>query len=527
MSARRHVPSVVVLFVPLVLLAAALAPAALAPAAVAAAPAEGASPVAGNPLESSVVSLSITYQGYIEDRPWAKENPAARESNAVVVEGPLLLTTARYLLDATFIQATKRGRADRFPARIVHMDPEIDLAVVAVDDPAFFADLVPARLADVVPTSGTVLSARWRNRQFEVSNSRVSRVEVTESTFGMLAHLKLWVRSDLAGGGWSEPIFDAAGRLLALTCGQDEQQASAVPVEILRAYLDDARSGRPYRGFAGFGVAWQINRDAALARHLGLAGPVRGIVVRAVPWGSTGCGVLRPQDLLLAVDGHAVDAEGYYEHPRYGRLRFTNLLVDGRRVGDVVPVRVLRGGKELDLDMPLRAYPTTARLVPWRRPGTPPAYLVAGGFAFRELDAAYLRTWGKDWRKNAPLPLMARFDIEDDEQRPDRRRFVVLMFVLPDEYNIGYDDLEDLLVGAINGRPVDSIEDVEEAFRHPVGGFHTVTFLPNGERDEAVLDAATFEEATARILETYRIPERRRLSPAPPPEVSPACAVQP
>ncbi|MBP7147661.1 MAG: hypothetical protein KBD01_08960 [Acidobacteria bacterium] len=462
-------------------------------------------------LEGQVVSLSVTYQGYVEDRPWDKQNPALRESHAVVVDGPLLLTTARYLFDATFIQATKRGRGERFPAHVVHIDPEIDLALVAVDDPAFYADLQPARLAEHVPTSGLVLSARWSNRQLEVSNSRVSRVEVTDSTYGAVACMKLYLRSDLVKGGWSEPVFDPTGRLLGLTFGQDEQQAAALPVEVLRAYIADARSGRDYRGFAALGIGWQINRDIALARHLGLAGPARGIVVRTVPWGATGSGVLEPRDILLELDGRPIDAEGYYEHPRYGRLRLTNLLVDGHRVGDVVPVRVLRGGRELELELPLHAYAQASRLIPWQRANTPPPYVIAGGFVFRELDSPYLRTWGNEWRKNIPLNLATRLDLDDDAQQPDRSRLILLAGVLPDEYTIGYEDVADLLVDAINGRPIDSIAEVEEAFRHPVDGFHTVSFLPNGLRSEAVLDAAEFEAATTRILETYRIPERARL----------------
>ena len=71
---------------------------------------------------------------------------------------------------------------------------------------------------------------------------------------------------------------------------------------------------------------------------------------------------------------------------------------------------------------------------------------------------------------------------------------------------------------AVNGREVDSIADVEEALREADGGFHTVSFFPNAVRAELVLDAGSFREASARILEACHVPEeirRERAAAAP------------
>lgn len=481
-----------------------------------------AAPAAPQPLQAQVVSVSVTFQSFNEGQPWAKNNPGSREIAAVVVDGPLLLTTASDVADATMIQLLKHGRADRFTARVLHIDYEINLALLAVEDPAFFADLVPARLATAVPTSGVVQSVRWRNRQFESSASRVSRLEVGETELSYLSHMFLVLTTDLDGGGWSEPVFDGRGDLVGLTASQNDRTAKVIPAEILGAYLRAARVA-PYRGFAALGLAWQVNRDATLARYLGQTTGVRGVIVRQVPWGSFGCGVLQPRDILLSIDGHAIDADGFSEHPRYGRLRMDHFAVEGHQAGDIVPVQVLRAGQLLDLKIALPAYPTASRLVPWIRPGTPPPYLLAGGFLFREFDAAYLRLWGNEWRKKAPLNLLVSFDLDGTTQRADQRRLVLLQTVLPDAFNIGYQDLSNLLVSEVNGRPVDSLADVEDAFRHPVGGFHVIAFHPNGERAEAVLDAAQFAAATARIVAQYQVPSPMRLAADAPPPLGLEC----
>jgi hypothetical protein len=101
---------------------------------------------------------------------------------------------------------------------------------------------------------------------------------------------------------------------------------------------------------------------------------------------------------------------------------------------------------------------------------------------------------------------------------------VVLTRVLPAAYNLGYHPLENLLVSEINGRSIDSIDAAAAAFEHPVAGFHRVVFVPNEQRTEVVLDAASFASASAEILEAYGIPAPLRRDGSPPPELGPPCA---
>jgi len=471
-------------------------------------------------FEDQVVSLYITHQRFDDDRPWAKRNPGKRVGVAAVVDGQLLLTSTQMIQNATLIQAERFGDGRRWDARVVHSDSEINLALVTVDDPAFFEGLRAVRFAPALPTEGFVRSVRWKNAQLEAPESRVTRLEV-ETHHANVNHVFLKVRTDVEGGGWSEPVF-RGGAVAGLTSSQENRRAAIIPPEILRAYVEAAR-GDVYRGFANLSVVWQFNRDAALAAYLGLEGPPRGVVIRGTRTGSSECGVLRPRDVLLSLDGHEIDAVGNYQHPVYGRIRFTHIAVDGHQPGDVLTAQVLRGGEIIELPMQLRAYPSEGHLIPWRRGGTAPPYLVAGGFVFRELDGDYIRTWGNKWKQRAPFHLSYRFYLEGRAQTAERRRIVVLSSVLSDAYNLGYHDVGDRVVENVNGIPVDSIADVQNAFALPRDGFHTIGLAPNGGRLEIVLDAEQFHEATARILTDYNIPQPIRLGPELPSDVGPEC----
>jgi PDZ domain-containing protein/trypsin-like peptidase len=472
-------------------------------------------------LETAVVDLGVTYQPWDQDRPWVKRQPQFRQALAAVVEGPLLLTSAQMVADATLIEVEKFGYASRVAARVVRVDPQIDLALLAVDTPGFFDGLVPVRLDTDLPTEGSVTSVRLKNRQLETSTSRVSRVEVQSSAMRSIEHLFLLVTTDLQGGGWSEPVF-VGDRLAGLTVSQEEQQARILPASIVAGFLAMARETGPYAGFASLGLRWQVNEDPALTSYLGMTGPPRGILVTKVARGGSACGVLQERDILLSLDGHEIDSGGYYRHEKYGLLRMTNIPTEGHRAGETIPAEVWRDGARRRLDMKLRAASSEDDLEPDRRPDVAPAYAVLGGLVFRELDGPYLRSWGNDWRKAAPLQLQVWTWLFADDQAPDRRRVIILSSVLPHAYNLGYHDLNDVLVKAVNGRSVDTISDVIDAFAHPEGDFHRVELLPGAGPNEIILDAAAFDDANREILESYRVTEPLRRE-APLPELGPEC----
>jgi S1-C subfamily serine protease len=461
-------------------------------------------------FENGVVGLSITAQSWDADRPWAKSAPQSRFALGVVLEGKLILTTAQMVADATLIEVEKLGGSTRVEAHVVRVDQEVDLALLGVDDAKFFSDLQPLPLAAGVPEDGSVQSVRWRTRQIEVSTSRVSRIEVQTSIMGSVDHAFLLVTTDLRGGGWSEPVF-AEGKFIGLTVSQDDQVARVLPVDVVNNFLAMARAQGGYAGFAGFGARWQVNEDPALSSWLGLPGPPRGVLITGANWGGSACGVLQPRDILLSLDGHLIDGSGYYQHPRYGLLRFTNITTEGHKAGDKLPAEVWRDGHQMKVEMPLRAAKSEGDLIPDRSPDEAPDYVVAGGLVLRELDGSYIRSWGDDWRRKAPIRLQMWYWLSSKDQEPDHRRVVVLSGVLPSDYNVGYHSLSDVVVTSINGREIDSIADVLEAFKHPDGEFQRLTLEPNGQMDEITLDARTFEQASKEILESYRVPEAQRV----------------
>jgi hypothetical protein len=214
--------------------------------------------------------------------------------------------------------------------------------------------------------------------------------------------------------------------------------------------------------------------------------------------------VLRPGDVLLELGGARIDPTGYYEHPLYGRMLFALLFSDGRRPGERLPAKVLRDGQRLELTLPLvRMQPERDKVPPYVF-GRGPDYVIAGGLVFQELTKPYLSAWG-DWSHRAPPRLLVALDREAREATPDSPRLVLLSSVLPDAANLGYEELHDLIVARVNGRPIGRLDDLRAALTTPERGFHVVEFVPGQGEQRIVLDVQEALGSVARLHEAYGV----------------------
>ncbi len=470
---------------------------------------------AGPTYDDRVVQLKVTWQRWERYQPWSKTNPTLRVSQAVVVEGlpgqgPALLTTAQMVQDATHVRVSKKGEPSEFPARVVLADREANLALIVVEDSSFFDGLQPVKLAKKPLVSGQVVVARWRDNQIETSGGSVARGTSVESMTGSVRFAGVRIQTDISGGGWAEPVF-LKGQLVGIATSASSNELIIMPSAFFGAWLEEARRTGEVRPWAGrLGATFQAIRSPALANWLGLSEP-QGVLISSVAQGSSACGVLREGDVLLEFAGMPLDGSGNVIDPNYGKLWFGYLL-SAYHAGDSISLKVLRDGSVQDLEMTLRSYTSSSWMIPRDRT-VAPAYLMAGGLVFRELDDAY---GGHSTELSIVHQLMTQ------SQTPEQRRVVVLSYVLADPYNLGYHGFEDLPVATINGREVDLISDALEALQHPEDGYHVIRMRPNPRLNEIVLDASELDAVTERIAMSYGIPSVYRAE-VPPPELGGDC----
>ena len=462
-------------------------------------PARAASETAA--LRAAIVTVRITGQEWNWKTPWSKQSPWSRTVTGLVVSGPRILVATPSIGNHLLLEAQRLGEDLRTPARLLISDPEGPLALLAVDDPAFWKGLAPLPLAEVVSAEGEVSVNRWlRAGQFESSRATLRQVRGNRHGQSRTTVLTLEASSTLDGAGDSE-VLVKDGTVMGLATAKQGETLQAIAAPVLRQFVADAER-TPYPGFARAGIAWQDLTNPALRAYLGLREGETGVrLTRVLPHGS-GAGVLEPGDVVLEVGGHKLDPTGQFEHPVYGKLLFPLLLTDGARPGDTLRFKILRAGERRDVDVVLKRMRPEDDKVPPYILGRGPDYLVAGGLVFEEMSIPYLSTWG-DWMRRGPTRLLVAYDREGAEPTPEAPRIVLLSSVLPDPCNLGYQDFRDLIITAVNGVPIGRLEDLKRAFAEPRGPFHVVEFVPGQGPTRIVLDVAEAKAAAARIRALY------------------------
>src|SRR5216110_2205242 len=275
-------------------------------------------------------------------------------------------------------------------------------------------------------------------------------------------------------------------------------------------FLKDAES-QNYRGFPSAGFSFSPTRDPALREFAGEKGKnAGGVYVTTVEPGTPAMKAgLQVGDIVTAVANNEIDQNGNYVDPLHGKIEFTNLLTAHAYSGDVVPFRIQRNGKPIQLNVTLEHRDAKNYVSPPYNLDQPPRYYVLGGLIFQELSRQYLKEWGLNWQREAPQRLVY-FDRFQSELFPEgNRRVVILSQVLPANATIGYDDLAYLTVTRVNGKEIKSLADVAEAVKQPIEGFIKIESEEDPKQIE--LDAAQVAAEAPELQENYGISSLQRL----------------
>lgn len=460
--------------------------------------------------EKSVVKVEVSRNLYDYYQPWNRRNDRAAKIGVVVGERQIL-TTAQDLSDRTLVRLQRGGRGKWTNAQVEWVDYHANLALLTTEDAAFWTGLQPANLSGKAPAEGDKLQIiRWREGKLENRQAEFTQFAVRQSELSSISHVQLELSSEIQGVGLGEPVV-ANSHVVGIVASQKGRTCKVIPASFIRTILA-ARAAGNQRGLGYFHFYWQRAENPASLAHLKLPGEPRGVLVINVPERPDGGEqVLQPRDIILQIDGFDVDMQGDYTDPDYGSLMLENLSARGKWAGDEVKMKIWRDGKPLDITYRLPKYEFAHSLVPAGVFDQPPDYLIVGGLVFQPLTVPYLQRWGAEWERRAPF----RFTYyTGDEATREQPGIVILSQVLPDTFNLGYQEQRGFAVDKVNGLRVTSLSELRDALKQPQDNFHIIDFLPNEALQRIVLAAGDAErEATQRVLERFGIKESIQITP--------------
>ncbi len=455
----------------------------------------------------AVVKLLTLSDAPDHEQPWQTQGTVSSSGSGAIVEtsrGPRILTNAHVVENQMFVEAQRYGRSRKFEVTVEGVGHVCDLALLTVDDPAFFEGATPIDVGGL-PDLGdhvSVLGYPIGGDGLSITEGIVSRIEMSQYAQSQRRLLAVQIDAAINAGNSGGPVM-ANGELVGIAFqGHDEGQNIGYMIgsPVVKHFLRDMEDGT-FDGFPDLGVSIQPLESTSHRRSLGLPNNrLGGVLVKGVNYEGSSWGELKAGDVLVEVDGVRVAGDGSVRFRKGSRLDYS-YVVSQRHVGEQMAVRIWRRDKDLVL---------TVRLVP-PRPlvaenafDVKPTYYVHAGLLFVPLSGDYLATWGPEWWSDAPGSLVALY--ESGIRAPQRQQIVVLQKVLADRVNRGYHDFSSLVVATVEDKPVRDIRDLVHRVEQASGEFLRFSTT---DGSSIVLDRAQAIARSPAILHQYGVPADR------------------
>ncbi|MGQ9573905.1 MAG: PDZ domain-containing protein [Thermoguttaceae bacterium] len=447
---------------------------------------------ARDPIGDSVVKVYATRREPDFVRPWSKANPQEISGSGVIIEGKRVLTAGHMALYASqlFVQANQS--TEKVPASVVAVAPGVDLAVIQVENPAFFDGRPALPLAEDIPglkQTVNVYGFPIGGEQLSVTQGIVSRIEYAGLNY-MTSGLRIQVDAALNPGNSGGPAV-ANGKIVGLVfskMSRAENIGYLVAAEEIAMFLKDIEDG-VYHGKPALWDDMQTTENDALRARLGLGS--RGGMMITRPFSQDPHYPLKEWDVITRIGEAEIDSKGQVRLKDDLRLSFQylipKLVKDGR-----VQATIFRDQKTLEMEIPVRVDPN------WVLPplaGNYPRYFIFGPMVFSTASMDLVaRAGGAVFVKQNPLANRMM-----DQRRFDGEELVTLGFgMLPHRITRGYDSQAFAVVTHVNGVPLRNLTHLVELLREAQGEY--ITFHFAGKYETLVFRREELAKATEDVL---------------------------
>ncbi len=448
-------------------------------------------------IENSVVKIFSTRRTPDLQKPWGKAAPQELSGSGVVIEGNRILTNAHVVQYAAQLQVQASQSSDKMTATVVSVAPEMDLAVLRLDDESFFKTR-PAvtrsaglpRIRDTAfvhgfPTGGDSLST---------TKGIVSRIEfVNYGPPKSTAGLRIQVDAAINPGNSGGPVMvdDKMIGLAFSKVANTQGIGYIIPNEEIEIFLQDVKDGK-YDGKRVMVDELQTLENPVLRDRLKLAKGITGIVVHE-PTLKDDSYPLKQWDVITNIGNVPVDNSGMVKINDEVRVPLSYHVQTMGQDGHV-PLTVVRDGKSMNIRLPVSL--PRKKLIPSLAGGYP-SYFIYGPIAFSTATIEFLVSgspnvnvlFGHAFRAN-PLLL----NLADEASANLEELVIVTAPFFSHKTAIGYSNPFGAVVYSVNNKPVHSLKHLVEMLRDSQDEFITIHYARNFAESmvfkrQAMLDA--------------------------------------
>ena len=462
-----------------------------------------------NEIRKSIARISNTAQEANYRSPWLPGSLSGGSGTGWVVFKDRLLTNAHVVSNARFLTVEKENDPKKYIATVEHIAHDCDLALLKVDDPAFFKDTKPLALGGIPELESTVSVFGYPigGERMSVTQGIVSRVDFRNYTHSVVdSHLTIQIDAAINPGNSGGPVLQG-GKVVGVAfqgfSGDVAQNVGyMIPTPVIQHFLDDIKDGH-YDRYMDLSIGIANTLNPAMRKALGLPDDDRGVMVSSVQDAGVCARVLKVGDVLLAIDGHDIASDGMVELE--GERVLMSEVAERKFLKDTVTFSVLREKKPCDVTIKFdRAWPYLLQANSY---DLQPAYVLLGGLLFQPLSRNLMGAY--QFQSDRINYFYDNFITKEIYKK--HPEIVVLSAILPDPINTYLGEFREGIVDEINDKKIRSLKDVAEAFVTKPE-FYVIKFI--GFSRPLVLERSAVEAARERIKTRYNVLTEQNLTTA-------------
>jgi S1-C subfamily serine protease len=447
--------------------------------------------------------------------PWKQSNMSQGVGSGFVISGRRILTNAHNVSNNKYVEIRKEYLAKRFPAKVAYVGHDCDLAILTVDDETFFDDMAPLDFGTLPEINTTVQTYGFPlgGRRISVTEGVVSRIQMDAYAHtGADSHLVVQTDAAINPGNSGGPVMQN-GKVVGVAfqgLREADNIGYMIPTTVTGHFLTDIKDGR-YDGFGSVGFSFFLGlHSPSYADYLKVPPGSQGIVILSTMLNSSVESVLQAGDVITKIDDFDIDNDGMIQI--YGLRLHMSEAIEIKQIGEKLDIWFYRDGErqkitaEVALNRPVLAY--------WRQYDEPPRYEVFAGLTFVPVSRNFLETWGRNWITDLPYYLRYLFsDSEKLNTERDRKEYIVLSEILPDQVNTYCTGFRSKVVETVNGANIYSMDDMRKAFERNNDEHLIIKFM--GSPTPLILDNTEAKQRHPDIMKKYQISAQANLEAKP------------
>jgi S1-C subfamily serine protease len=452
------------------------------------------------PIQKSLVRITATEVEPDYRAPWNSGGVQRGVGAGFVINGNRIMTNAHVVSNSRYLTVERDGDPNKYPATVLFVAHDCDLALLKVSSPDFFKNMTPLTFGGIPELESTVSAYGYPlgGERMSVTTGIVSRIDFQLYTHSSIdSHLAIQISAQINPGNSGGPVMQDAKVVGVAFQGYSGDVAQGVaymiPTPVIRRFLKDIEDGH-YDRYVDLGITPIKLQNPAQRHSLGLKDDDRGVLVGTVIAAGPAANSLQAGDVLLTIDDHPIASDGTVELE--GSRVDMPEVVERKFKGDKVKLDIWRDKKPLTVTIELGTvwpYLYLAHGYDVR-----PRFVVYGGLLFQPLSLDLVEAY-----QPTDVRIRHYFDYFVIEQiYLEHPEVVILTNILPDPTNTYLAAYRASIVDEVNGKKIRKLNDLAAAFAEKTDRF-VIRMI--GDGPPLVLDPKEVESARERINKRYNV----------------------